>query len=95
MPMYTYYCPGCDIEQVRQYRMGEAPNRTECETCGEFTFRQWRMPAVNWGGIPPSAGGHSPAVQQLLNEAEAGRDAYAQEHEDHERRTANDNNNRI
>jgi hypothetical protein len=58
-----------------------------CGTCGAEMWRKPQPVTVTWGGLAPSGGEPSPAVQELLRTAPERRDAFEAEHEAHENRT--------
>ncbi len=84
-PTYVYQCdtPGCGHRFEVKHPMaacddpGEAP---ACPVCGaQAAHRVPPATAVNWGGLPPSAGALSPAVRALVDEGNRQRrvEAYA------------------
>lgn len=62
-----------------------------CRKCGAVMRRVPQAPRVNYNGDTSSHPLH-PAIKQLINDAPRRRDQYAKEHEEHERRTANEAN---
>ncbi|GAB4453840.1 MAG: hypothetical protein Kow00120_23750 [Anaerolineae bacterium] len=87
MPTYVYQCdaPGCGhrFETVHSMAACDDPGATPpCPACGAATtHRAPQRVAVNWGGLPPSAGALAPAVRALVDEDNRQRrmEAYAAE----------------
>ena len=63
-----------------------------CSTCEEMMWKKPQSVAVNWGGLPPSGGELNPDIRGLLDTADERRDAFEQEHEEHETRTDSKDN---
>jgi len=62
-----------------------------CAACG---LEMWRKPqafTVTWGGLAPSQGEMSNPIRRHLASVPEKRDKFAEKHEEHERRTANEN----
>ena len=61
-----------------------------CTLCGAEMWRKPQVAAVIWGGLPPSGGEPAPDIQQHLRNIDKSRDDFEREHDEHERRTADD-----
>ena len=75
MPEYVYHCGGGhEIERLERMEYGTA---VICAVC---QGTMWRVPQplrIGWGGLKPSAGEISPAVQAMIDNAPAERDRLA------------------
>jgi hypothetical protein len=73
------------------HRMDDCDNFTIVCACGLDMARKpsWEG-MVNYGGIRPSQGEYHPEVQELLATQGERRAEFEKRHEEHEKRTAND-----
>ena len=73
----------------------DAAPEPKCLLCGAVMVKipPEAMPAVNWGGPPPSAGGKHPLVEQLNATYDKRVDEFARKKEEHVRRTQSESKN--
>lgn len=69
MPAYIYHCPEGHGE-VEIIHPAGASASSFCPVCSKKLRRRFTMPAVNWGGLPPSKRAHLPRVMAAVKEAE-------------------------
>lgn len=82
MPIYIY-CDDAGHEQEIAHGMLDTPCIV-CE-CGLQMHRKPQVTLINWGAFRKEL---HPNIKNLIESAPERRDKFAQEHEEHERRTA-------
>ena len=83
MPEYTYRCYACGRQQNITHAMG-ADRAIVCNHCGGGTHRKYQATQVNWGGLKPSAGEHSPEMKSRFDNEIENRERFKEHKHDHE-----------
>ena len=88
MPEYLMMCKNkhtCTIEQPMV-----TTERVVCPDCGSLMWRKPQAVRVNWNGLKPSQGELDPEIKKLVDTAPERRAAFEIEHDEHERKTTNE-----
>ena len=83
MPTYIYQDDKGHKREVI-HGMTKSP-RVDCDICGAEMRRVPQLTLINWGAFRREL---HPNIRNLIETAPERRDKFAQEHEEHERRTA-------
>ena len=88
MPEYLMLCRNGHKLNVNQHMATN--ERVICIECGSVMWRKPQVVRVNWNGLKPSQGELHPELKELVDTAPERRAEFEIVHEEHERRTANE-----
>lgn len=89
-PVYRYLCPLCDARWEKQHSMADCDRPHYCDQCLTEAVRIPQAPNVNWNGPAPSDPQLHPRIKNMIDTLPERQDKFAKQHEEHERRTANE-----